>query len=777
MFRHWIFFFTALIAAITLCQSSALKSHLHAVENQNYTVISDGKSVSFQHHNIDSHGKDLPAGSSSAPEKDSLNNRRSLDLPIERATRLPLIDIVSFADFFADGLIVDAGSPGFQMKIRKDEWEKPERFGDDRLVQQMAGKNARIILFLPDADAYVVQVRAKPGRVGQRLAFQIGDTKPSTLTLSNENYQSYWVDLQDRGNISGYRTLSIILDCEGPKPHFDFLRFKPITRFKPAPDLTIPPMAADQLPAFHGMEVPMKNTLILPGEGGIIYHLLIPPTTRLLWRLRFERESPGNDPIIFHIRVVCPGKPTRILFVEPLSEAFDQSHAVQAADLTEYAGLFVRLEFWASGGLPSDRLFLVEPLIENYMRPSGGRHSWIPPKNVIIYLSDTLRWDKVHFYKPDNNPIITPNFDYIARTGITFTNAISQGNWSKPSQAAIMTGRYPWDTNMQKPRDIPTADTLLIASAIKKSRPEVITGSYSSNGYVSNKFGFAQSWDYSRNMIREGKAHRTKYLFRAMFPVWEQDDNVNKPFFVWFGTIDPHVAYHPPKDFLRLYDPEPYNGFIIPWKTAYLLLDIRRGRVKLSDRDWHHLLSLYNGEVSYNDHELGNLLKKLEIWGIKEETAIILISDHGDEFLEHGGTGHGATLYDEAIRVPMIIYYPSGFPRPRVIEDAVETMSIYPTVLEMLGIEIPPETQAESLIPYAYGIGRLWQRLAVTNVGSRRFMASVGSWRFMVKGKKIKLFDNKKDPYQKNDLTYIRPDVVYYFMMRFADWCDRFELH
>lgn len=710
----------------------------------------------------------LPQNPVIFPEADIDHGRggksAALDLPLEQATQLHLSEYRDFADYFDNGLLLDLSSENAALHmVSQAEWQAPAFTGNGRSPRRMVRSKASLRLFLPESDGYVACVRLKAGHIGQRIFFAIDENPPVSITTSNTYLHNRWVDLR-KSSSGGYHTLHIT--SEAPYPHIADIRFQSVNRYHPAPDLSIPPPDYG-IP--HHFIAEGSEEFILPGEGGTVFHLRIPQTSRLLWRLRFERNLPNPAPLTFLIRVVAHGHEPKLLYVRSFQDPADLSEELLAADLTPFAGEVVRLEFWTTGGSEDDHLVLIDPRLENYMPPADYM-TWIPPRNVVIWLSDTLRWDKVRFLKPEDNIIQTPNFDRIAREGITFTSAISQGNWSKPSQAGIMSGRYPFDNGMEEPKDQRTQDTELIASTIKRVRPEVVTASYSSNGYVSKKFGFDQNWDYMRNMIREGKPNKTEHLLKAMFPVWEQDQVVDKPFFVWFGTIDPHVAYNPRKAFLELYDAMPYQGIVKPHLTANLLLDIRKKRVNLTERDWHRLFSLYHGEITYNDHHLGMLMKQLEEWKILDETAIILVSDHGEEFMEHGGTGHGGSVYDEQVHVPFVIYYPRGFPRARVVDEAVETMSINPTVLQMFGIVPPKETQAASLIPEAFGLQPLWPRLSVVNMRRTAFMASVDSWRLIVKHRGASLFDIKTDPYQKNDLTHTRPDVVYYLQARFSRW-------
>ncbi len=714
---------------------------------------------------------DVPSDAS-IHETGDFHRHQHLHLPEKSLASLSLADVFAFADLYADGAIVDFGTENGRLQALTEEWRHVENGKDGRTIARTKGDGGEIVAYLPRGDGYLLQIRAKPGVPGQQLTVQTGSHR-KTIRLDRPEWSDYWMDLRSFGDLEGTRSFRISTEKGQNGPWLDFLRFRPVTAYHPVSEPVTEEKFLSHLPVFLPSDTESRGRrIVLPGEGGVAFPLFVPRTTRLLWKLDFERSGDRAEPVVFYVRVLSETRPDEILHVRALNPEEKTPDVIQSVDLSDFAGEFVRLEFRAVGGNESDRIVLTDPRLENYA-PERIVEEWTPPKNVIVYLSDTLRWDKIRFFKPEENRIVTPNFDRIAGEGITFKNAISQGCWSKPSQAGIMTGRYPHDTNMMKAEDRPTRDTQMIATAIKAKRPEVITASYSSNGYVSDRFGFGQRWDYSRNMIREGKPNKTEYLIDAMTATWKKNNLIENPFFIWFGTIDPHVAYNPRPQFLKLYDDDPYSGIVIPYKTAFLLGQIRTGKLRLGKRDWHRLTALYDGEVSYNDHQLGELMKQLETWGILEETAIILISDHGDEFMEHGGMGHGHSLWDELVRVPFIVYYPRGFRRPRVVESVVETMDIYPTVLEMLGIEIPKETQAESMVPLAFGMERLWVRMAFSRMSASHYLAAIGSWRYMVEKGRNQLFDTQNDPYQKNDLTNMRPDVVYYFRKRAADWSHR----
>jgi len=335
----------------------------------------------------------------------------------------------------------------------------------------------------------------------------------------------------------------------------------------------------------------------------------------------------------------------------------------------------------------------------------------------------------------------------------------------------MLTGLYPQNSNMLEPDDRPARGTLFLSEAIKRARPQTVTAEYSANGYVSSAFGFRYDLDYQRNMIREKRPNRSRDLLDAWFGVWEKERVWSSPFMVWLGTTDAHVAYDPEREFLNLYDPEPYSGPINPYRTAYIMADISRGRLKLTERDWRRLLALYNGEVSYNDRQFGLMLERLDDWGILDETAVIIVSDHGEEFLDHGAAGHGHSLYSEIVHVPLIVLYPRGFPEARRIDSPVEMMSIYPTILELLDIAPPSGIDAASLLPLISGAETPQARVAASFNRSKDASFTVGRHRLLLEhGRPRALFDEVDDPQDRRDLRESRKDVLYFMFKNAAQW-------
>jgi arylsulfatase A-like enzyme len=174
-----------------------------------------------------------------------------------------------------------------------------------------------------------------------------------------------------------------------------------------------------------------------------------------------------------------------------------------------------------------------------------------------------------------------------------------------------------------------------------------------------------------------------------------------KPQFVYLAVIEPHVIYNPKKEFLKKYWDKPYTGPIKPVLTGIQLGKIKQGTLKVNDTDKAYLEALHNAEITQSDTAFGVFLADLKAAGLYDTSAIIVISDHGDEFWDHGDVGHAQGPHQELVHVPFMIHAPGLLPAGRVIETDVEAMDLAPTVLELAGIPVPDSMQGQSVLATA----------------------------------------------------------------------------
>jgi choline-sulfatase len=286
-------------------------------------------------------------------------------------------------------------------------------------------------------------------------------------------------------------------------------------------------------------------------------------------------------------------------------------------------------------------------------------------------------------------------------------------------------------------------------------RADFETATFLANGYVSDRFGFRQGWDHYTNYIREQRNTGAENVFREA-AAWIEEHREDR-FFVYIQTIDPHVPYDPPDEFLSMYDPHPetYGGQVRNRNTANLLGDAKRNppRVIFTDADKQRLRDLHDGEISYHDRHFGTFLARLRELGLYEDMVFVVTSDHGEEFEDHGSWGHGHSVFQELLHVPLMVRWPGASEAGQRIATTVSTLDISPTVAEACGVEIPEEFEGRSLLPYLQGHGRPGPAVAFSDFLNDRRVIRAGRHKLILRGNLTwTMFDLEADPGEQREL-------------------------
>jgi arylsulfatase A-like enzyme len=419
-------------------------------------------------------------------------------------------------------------------------------------------------------------------------------------------------------------------------------------------------------------------------------------------------------------------------------------------DLSEEAGRAVRLDLIGWGGATtwgSPRLVVSAPKAPPLPAKSFER--------IFVWMVDTLRADKVHVFNPKTR-VETPNYDAFAADATRFAWAHVPGTWSLPSHASILTGVYP---NIHKA----TAHEARVASGVPflaelMKKGGYRTGLFSSNGYISAKWGFDRGWDEIRNFIRENLPNGADYLWKTAVKWMDGPSNRQKPQFLYLATVEPHVIYNPKKEFLARYWHKPYHGPIKPTLSGIQLGQIKSGKLDIDDNDKAYLEALHDAEITQSDSLFGTFVADLKTRDLYDSSVIVVVSDHGDEFWEHGDVGHAQGVYQELVHVPLMIRGAGLFPAGKVIETDVEAMDLFPTVLELAGVPIPKTTQGASLLALIHDEVSHSPGLGLSqNLGATRGL-KVARYRFIHEGlERIELYDEIEDPREQKNLAGSHP--------------------
>jgi len=327
------------------------------------------------------------------------------------------------------------------------------------------------------------------------------------------------------------------------------------------------------------------------------------------------------------------------------------------------------------------------------------------PLNVIVVGIDTLRPDHLKCYGYGRET--SSNIDKFAAAGVLFENTVSQAPWTAPSFATIFTSLYPsqhgsMDVNSRIRESVPTLATML------KERGYA-TGAVINAPALKPEFGLSRDFDFY-DMTPLGGRRGDGTTRDAL--AWI-DQVRSGPFFIFVHYFDPHIPYGPPAGYDDLFH-KGYEGRI---KNPFDIDDFSRVRERLFEEmkvltadDWAEIIDLYDGEIVYVDQAFGALIRGLEERGLTDDTVVILLSDHGEEFFEHGGFEHGHTLYDELIRVPLIVSLPGRIREGVRVRNQVRLLDVTPTVFDLLGLEPMAHFEGVSLVPYLTGEGSVEHR-------------------------------------------------------------------
>jgi len=508
---------------------------------------------------------------------------------------------------------------------------------------------------------------------------------------------------------------------------------------KRAAGTDVPASRAPVRPAEREVAGEKKLALTLPEASRLSYYLQVPAKAKLA--LSLAATQPGVTAVV---RVARDGAAPSVLFQGPAPEKYTDS----SWDLGAFAGQAVRIDLVSRGGgiVWAEPRLSVPGTVPAPIAKTKFEH-------IYVWMCDTLRADKVHVYNPKTN-VITPNYDAFAKDATRFAWAQVPGTWSLPSQASMLTGVYP---NVHKATEheskinpqIPIAPELLKKGGFR-------TALFSSNGYVSSKWGFGRGFDENVNFIRENLPNGADNLW-ATAKKWIVPGKA-KPQFVYLAVIEPHVIYNPKKEFLQKYWDKPYNGPIKPVLTGIQLGKIKQGTLKVNDTDKAYLEALHNAEITQSDTAFGVFVHDLQAAGLYDTSAVIVISDHGDEFWDHGDVGHAQAPHQELVHVPFMVHAPGLLPAGRVIEAEVEAMDLAPTVLDLAGLPVPESMQGQSVLAVALDEIGYSPATSMTQNGTMARGIKSGRYRMIHTGVgRIELFDEIEDPREHHDVVGKRP--------------------
>jgi len=374
---------------------------------------------------------------------------------------------------------------------------------------------------------------------------------------------------------------------------------------------------------------------------------------------------------------------------------------------------------------------------------------------VLLISIDTQRADGVGAYGSER--ATTPFIDSLAAEGIVFTRGYSTSAWTVPALASMLSSSLPEQHGMHQ-RALPDGlRWTVLGDALPSIAEEFQKNGYRTFGLTANfglpaDRGFGRGFDRYRCVGAAGVEG-----LRPVLDEWLPDIRAAERWFVWLHLFDPHAPYEAR---------EPWIGQL--WKGPRFA-DLENMAVnayterapKLGEARMDYIRALYDSEIRHADAYVRRVYRSLP----QAKDAIVLYTaDHGEEFLEHSGTGHGHTLYEELVRVPFILRLPGGRFGGTRLEAPVSLIDVLPTLLGVAGLEVPPNAMGLNLIgPDGPTVPD--GRVVVAQLESQRTLRAVtdGRWKWIQDGTDPQLgelYDLEADPGERRESRSAAPETV-----------------
>ncbi len=421
------------------------------------------------------------------------------------------------------------------------------------------------------------------------------------------------------------------------------------------------------------------------------------------------------------------------------------------------------------------------------------------PVNVLLVTLDTTRADRLGPY--GFAAAQTPRLDALAAEGTTFANAFTAIPSTFPSHSTLMTGKFPQSHGVHDNAVYLLGPEQITLAELLQARGYA-TGAFVSAFVLDSQFGLDQGFAAYDDKVdqplmafdvkklpKELSEDRRKWEATIATAYQRRGDATTRqavewlgglgaqPFFLWVHYFDAHQPYQPPPPYDRAFDAD-YRGPMDGDQRKFWQLLKKK---QLGPRDKPHMEALYHAELAWQDDCLGKLLDAVKKVGRWDETLVVVVADHGEGLGEHTQLfEHNSELYDEAVRVPLIVRRPDASAHGERPTALVRTVDVAPTILDWLALPPEPAMQGHSLLPFtaadpatragAEGVEQvLLEALRERQINPvERSLVALRSDRFKAivsldrdgEAVKVELYDLVADPQEKRDLAPSQPDLA-----------------
>jgi arylsulfatase A-like enzyme len=316
----------------------------------------------------------------------------------------------------------------------------------------------------------------------------------------------------------------------------------------------------------------------------------------------------------------------------------------------------------------------------------------LPRPHVFVLVIDTLRADRVGWDGGVRG--VSPFLDGLAERGAVFSRAYAPTPWTSPTVASLFTSRYQSQHGITHFASALDPSERTLAAELKAAG--YATAGFSANLLINADLGYGRGFDTYHVYFTERVKERAARIHADALG-WIDGTlarSGGESLFLYLHYMEPHEPLQPPADTLRSLARRRGRDAV----TVGRLEQLARAARPLGSMNAQMIAlaeDLYDAEVASLDGELRVFFDELASRGLLETSLVVVTADHGEEFLDHGGIGHGHTLYEELLRVPLLVILPGGA-RPAVVTDVVSLVDVAPTVLDTVGLPIPASFEGRS---------------------------------------------------------------------------------
>ncbi len=401
--------------------------------------------------------------------------------------------------------------------------------------------------------------------------------------------------------------------------------------------------------------------------------------------------------------------------------------------------------------------------------------------NILLITIDTLRADHIGAYGYSRDT--SARLDALAADGVLYERSISQAPNTHPSMASMLTSQYPSSLGGKALKyihySLPT-----LAEVLNNAGYD--TAAIVSNVWLKEQMGFDEGFshfDQTSGMSEfyaeqarihwKDASHITNAALEWLDAAATSKEETRAPFFLWLHYLDPHHPYDPPAPYDTKFKNAPHDhvDFLAKLRDmrtreqTRLLVKMGTGEERVSDEEFQAIVDQYDGEIAFNDMEIGKVLDRVSAMGLDDNTLVIVTSDHGEEFRDHAGWGHSHSLHRELLHVPLIIRYPATVNAPARgtrVRQRVRTLDIAPTIIAAAEQALPDTMAGRDL----HGVVDD-DRIAISQL-SRKHWTSIAmdSWKLVIRpdddveAEDTELYDLETDLMEHRNVADQHPDQV-----------------